>query len=513
MGSSPDVKKRQDLRKIENELKNHQLGLYKNEVLLLPFAELFRLLYENTKPINDVLTSTVCSSDVNVNGLFEYQLILTGFTDETQKVLESLNYKNRKNEVEEGDNISKTLELQRKKFENLLKQLNTPEFRKIDETMAKVQQLSDICRFSYISVIHSFDSSFDGIASSNFGNVSTVRPEVISAYLQDLYYLTANLSLNNSVIRAVLALQQLKIGRELLPSEAEIITSGIKKINSILTKVLTPEVLRNVICLAKHDPYFKPKISNYTTTSIKRFLDYVQGRFDSDEDRIKTEIKDYTISFELRELFGGDELLHLKTYNSETNEKIRKHSPYSLTWITPLQTMKTFLDKYYSEPVQSVLNNIVIEGFFNNPSYKTDFSSAVYACNEIPNRLAAFEKSFERGEKNDEANITGLIEDSRRDSSFLKQLGSLLDNINAQAHSLIQSESKNIFELYKQIGELIIDAKKSKPALISNVKVLMTSTRNRDGSGILEQQHSAWNTFLKIMKNYAIIGDLDDDTN
>ena len=37
----------------------------------------------------------------------------------------------------------------------------------------------------------------------------------------------------------------------------------------------------------------------------------------------------------------------------------------------------------------------------------------------------------------------------------------------------------------------------------------MSSTRNRDGSGILEQQYEQWKTFLKIMKNYAIIGDIE----
>ena len=111
------------------------------------------------------------------------------------------------------------------------------------------------------------------------------------------------------------------------------------------------------------------------------------------------------------------------------------------------------------------------------------------------------------------ANILGLIDDSKRDSSFLKQLGNLVDKINNQAHEIIQAESRNIFTLYKQVGDLIVDAKKSKPTLIQNVKVLLSSTRNRDGSGILEQQHPAWKIFLKIMKNYAIIGELEDDNN
>lgn len=509
--SSPEVRKRIELRKIEAELKNHPHSIYKNECLTSNFAELFRILYECTKPISDILDTTVTSGKSQHDGLFEYQLILTGFTDDTQSKLEKLSYEGRKAEVEESDNVSKVLDAQRRTFEALLKQVNTPEFRKIDETMARVKQLADICRFNYVTIIHAFDPEFDGISSTSLTNPREIKPEVISTYLQDLYYLTANLSLNSSVVRAVIALDQLRKGNKVNASSSELITSNIKKISAILVKIINPNVLKNIICLAKKDPAFKPKIASYTATSVKKFLEYTQGRFNSDEDRIKTEIKDSTISFELKELFGEAPLLQLKSYNSDMNNLIRTCSPYSFAWITPLQTMKTFINMYYSEAVRNVLNNIVIEGFFNDSTYKSNFSTAVYTCEEIALRLEEFEQSFERGNKNDAAQIIGLIDDIKRDSSFLKQLGTFIENINNQAHDIIQTESKNIFILYKQIKELILDAKKSKPALISNVKVLMSSTRNRDGSTALEQQHGAWNTFLKVMKNYAIIGELEDE--
>ena len=49
--------------------------------------------------------------------------------------------------------------------------------------------------------------------------------------------------------------------------------------------------------------------------------------------------------------------------------------------------------------------------------------------------------------------------------------------------------------------------KKKKPAseIISNLKVLMMSSRNRDNTDLLEKQHANWEIFFEIMKNYAII--------
>ena len=85
----------------------------------------------------------------------------------------------------------------------------------------------------------------------------------------------------------------------------------------------------------------------------------------------------------------------------------------------------------------------------------------------------------------------------------------MVDNINNQAHKLVQETTKVLYELYLQIGELILDAKKSKSDMVSNIKVLLTSARNHDGAGMIEQQYENWKLFLKIMKNYAIIGDIE----
>ena len=96
MSSSPEVKKRMEMRKVENELKILPSQIFKNGMLQANFAELFRVLYENCKPINDILSSTVCSEDIQRNGRFEYELILTGFDEASQEKIYGLEYENRK---------------------------------------------------------------------------------------------------------------------------------------------------------------------------------------------------------------------------------------------------------------------------------------------------------------------------------------------------------------------------------------------------------------------------------
>lgn len=512
MSSSPDVKKKLGLRKIENELKSFPYQIYKNEQLQPNFAELFRVLYENTKPIDDILSSTINSENVHRAKLFEAELIVTGFLPETQKKIEELSFESRKKAVIDSDfPINKVIENQKHIMETILKKMNSPGFGKIDSTISKLKQLADICRFNYVNIIRAFDSDFDGITSSNFGNVHPASPESIVQPLMDLYYILGNFSLDNSEASAIIALKQLSSGKEVSENQKQEILSHLRKINSVFGKYLTADIIKKVICLGKKDPSPVLDATSYHFNSLKDFIETFQSKFNSDSERIKGEIKDYTVSFEIKELFGDEPVAELKTYNFETNEVLRKNTPFSFTWITPLQVIKNFMSIFMTEPVMNVLNNVVIEGFFNNSEYKTQFSSIVYAVNEIPQNVQKFENSFDREQANDSAELIGLIRDSKRDPDFLKKVGTMVDTINEQAHKLVQECSKELYDLYIQVGELLTDAKKSKSDMISNIKVLLSSTRNRDGSNAIEQNYENWKLFLKIMKNYTIIGDVEKD--
>jgi len=187
------------------------------------------------------------------------------------------------------------------------------------------------------------------------------------------------------------------------------------------------------------------------------------------------------------------------------NAKLQMNSALAFAWITPLQILKTFLQTYLTEPVKMLINDIVIEGFFNNPTYKTEFSGTVYAALECGEKLQAFEDSFGHGKPNDAAVLDGYILDSHKDAGFYSKMESMVGTANNSAQKLIQDETNSLHRLYTEIGELLTDAKKPTSEIISNLKVLMMSSRNRDNTDMLEQQYPNWEIFFEIMKNYAII--------
>ena len=173
-------------------------------------------------------------------------------------------------------------------------------------------------------------------------------------------------------------------------------------------------------------------------------------------------------------------------------------------WIRPLEIIKSFLTIYLTPSIISLLKDIVIEGFFNNPDYKSQFSSIVYACSDSLDHIKEFEAKFSTKSKYDTAMIEGYIRDSHKNSDFTKQLANLIETINSEAKEIVVSETSALFDLYNTVGDILIDAKKAKNEIIDNLKILLLSSRNRDSSDLLEQQYPSWKIFFEIMKNYAV---------
>ena len=105
----------------------------------------------------------------------------------------------------------------------------------------------------------------------------------------------------------------------------------------------------------------------------------------------------------------------------------------------------------------------------------------------------------------DIAVLEGYIVDSHKDNDFYTKLETMVANVNASAQKLVQEEIHHLQTAYIQINELLADAKKANSEIISNLKLLMMSSRNRDNVDLLERQLPNWTIFFEIMKNYTII--------
>ncbi len=504
--SNPEIKKKQLLRKLENDVKNFQPAIYKSGHILPNVAEAFHLLYIHTEQLQKVLIPFLTDDNPRQKEKIYEELISSGFDGEKKAIFDCIQYDYRKKRLYEAKNISKEIELQRKSFELFLKELQSPTFSAIHKIINNLQYLVDLCNYNFISVIHQFDSDYTPTSENN--QFEPIPITNLETTFLDLYYITANLEITGATARAILAIN--KIFTEEEPSEdlEEDIVMHLKKIATITHKILSPCVLRKLIQISKGDVTYEPEVVTIKENPIEIYSEKVKLQFEADEERIKTEIQDEKLQKEITELFGSRKLFPLKGYNIENNTYLQSSTSKSFMWVTPMEIIKTFFNVYFSTEIESLVNDVVVEGFFNRPEFKSNFSSTFYACSEAPNVLSEFELSFGKGGKNDFGLLQSYIKDSAKDPEFGKTVVTLINSINTQAKDFIQTQVGYFSVLYTNLFILLEDVRKPIPDEISNIKILFGSPRNKDKADFLEKNIDSWKSFLEVMKNYAIIGDI-----
>lgn len=505
-GSSGDSKTKSELKRIETELRLQTPQIYKNGFVLEGVAEAFYILFVETKQITTILSETVCSDDKQNAARYANKLIMTGFSSSIQEMYESLSYENKKEMILNSKNPDSEFEEQDKLFAKFIEALRQPEFIQINTVIGKLEQLYDICRFNYFSTLRTFNPDFSSDRDFSDYVINPLPLNTFEVVFMDLFYITSGFQLTNTVAKAIIALAYLRYGNEAV--NQELILSSLKKISYVLRHILTTDNLQKFIFLCKKDTLIRPQFAEYSSNALSSFIENLQKQYNVEKQRIETEVQDEEVASEIKRLFGGADLEILEGYNAEQDAYLRQNGALPFLWITPVQILKSFINYYLDDKIKTLLNDIVVEGYFNNTAYKSDFSAAVFSALECSERLKNFEDSFARGNDNDIALIRGYVRDGHQDPDFGKKLSQMINQINNQAKQLIQNETTQIANFSKKLEEIIEDSKTVNPTHISNIKILFNSTRNKENANQLESKFSDWKIFLDIMKNYAILGDI-----
>lgn len=506
---SPVVQKRLATKRLKLAASSLTPSLYADDCLLPNFAEAIRQLYINATPLANLFIETIAGNDIPRKMRFESQLVFTGFTPETGQQIDSLSFETRKREVSEsGDPMNIVFDRQRETLDLVVKAMNGASFKRMDKDLNALHHFADLCKMNFVTIMQVFDANMSQNTAGYKPNFAPVGISVLAGAIEDLYYQSATLQITAAVANATIALATLRAGGDLDNNVAAGLLENIKKISYIHSHILSPENLLTLIRLAKEDEKYEPAVVKYSESARQNLVTKLETEFKANQARIKQEIKDERVRGEIEELFSsenGSTLVPVSGYNSALDDKLHANSALSLMYVTPIQILKSFLMQYFAPPIKTLLNGIVIEGFFNNPSYKSSFSANVYAACECHDKFAAFEGMFAHEARYDTAKIEGYINDASHDKVFYQNLETVVVNVNTEAKKILQESVNALHAVYVNIGEILSDMKKSNCELIQNLTVLMVSTRNRDSTEQMDKQYPQWKTFFEVMRNYSII--------
>ncbi len=342
---TPDAKKRQELKKLETQLKNMPFPVYKNGSVLPAFAGMMLILCRCSSVLQPLLSATVRNEDPKTALKYIDFLIFTGFPPETAEIYRSLSLQERKARLSAAPDMVKEKDTQRKQFELVVKSLSSREFKVIDDVLEKLDRLADICDFNYTALLRRFDGSFSSAASYEPHFSAAPLPE-LAAGLMDFYYVAAGFEMTLPVANALTALAE-QFSGHLSAQKYEELMDCSKRISSVIRRNKPCQIVELLLKLEKKDEHFVPESERPKKQFVENYRERIQSLFAADGQRVDVELQDEKLEEGIRGLFGNQPLLTVEGYNAEMNEFLQTNTSNSLVWITPLQIMKTYFTLYF----------------------------------------------------------------------------------------------------------------------------------------------------------------------
>ena len=512
--SSPEHKKKHQIKQLALQLKEAETPLWRQDGYLLPAlpAALYQVS-QFLQPIRVILDATIMNPDRRAAERYRDYLLELALTGEQRQERRSFMLTERA-EALVAQNLppDRVIEEQGKRFAHFLKVIDSPTIRQAGIILQKLDALSDFCLFDFNNLFAYFDPAFKAhvgrdstVDSPSFHQVEVV--EVIPV-LMDLYYLLTKLDLSPGIVDIVAILEAKRTGAELSEEISGRIHRIFQAVIYILQKKLGKDMILAIIRVTKGDPDFLPEQPMMQTDYVALYRERITEFFHSDSRKLLKEQQASEIQNLIDATFGDRPLETIHGYNESTNALLQEFTPFALEWIKPLEVIKTFARHYFEHHFKQILRSVIVEGYFANRTLQSSLSTSYYYCETVGGKLAEFELLFEDNHPCSLKILTGYLTELEKGMDFEKPLRKMVENMNQHAREFVQQAVNNYMEVYSFSLIILEDNKKTVPDYVTNIRTLATSTKNSDSFAWLERESGVFRNFLEIMKKYAIVGTL-----
>ena len=512
--SSPEFKKKHQLKQIASSLKTIDPPLYRADGVILPsFPQTLYQIAQFMVPVRDTLKATIANPDHRAAERYRDFLIELVLTEDQRKQRASFTFAERSAAlVAQKMNPDRVIEEQGKQFAQFLKILDSSQVGQAGLLLERVDTLVDFCQFNF----NNFFSYFDPAFKAHAGHDTTVESpsfhpvevtEIIPVLL-DLYYIMSRLDMSAPVIDVVTILDARKNNTPLTEETKNRVYRLFQAILWLLQKRVSKEVILAIVRVTKEDPEFSPEQPTIKNDYIAQYKNRIPEFFHSDSRKLLKEKQQNEMQTLIDATFGNLQLATISGYNETTNTLLQEFTPLSLDWIQPLEIIRTFTRHFFSPHFKTILRSVIVEGYFNNRSLQSSLSSAYYYCESVEAKIAEFENLFADNQPCSLKILTGYLTELEKGMDFEKPLRKMVENMNGHAKNLIQQAVTQYAEVYNFSTIILEDNKKTVPEYITNIRTLSLSTKNSDSFASLEKEIGVFRNFLEIMKKYAIVGTL-----
>ncbi|HPK62587.1 MAG TPA: DUF5312 family protein [Spirochaetota bacterium] len=337
--------------------------------------------------------------------------------------------------------------------------------------------------------------------SSSAPSYTPVNGADILNDLKDIYFLIASLpqKVDTSNILS-------KLFERTTDSDAKTMTkNAVNSINSIYKMALddlSPDKIMNLCRFISEDIRLKINVEQKQASILDKFRKEIEDRFSKTKDIVLEKYSEQTLLQDIKALFKGQDLLKIKGYSEEISNSLDANNYVSIAGIQAFRITKTFIMVNYETNIKETVNTLILEGFFTEKEYQTQFSNIFFAINELKESFLEQEEIIANSGSYSLRNLQMFL--TKATSSNDAKVIKTIENINERIRGVNKKVGELFYNFGNKIFEILQDYKSQKPLRITNIKTLK-GMQNKEFIGRLVNSYNDIAKYIKIIKTYVVI--------
>jgi hypothetical protein len=499
-----EAEKRRALRPLLDRLRQVQPRPYRRSSghLLPAFGYSLLQLAYLLAPMADLFNRTLYGEDARMAERYRQQLAVFRLPEAKAGRLADFAFEAMRARALASDGPMKELDLIGEEFEQLLSAFAGPEFEDFDKDYAATDRLASLCRHDLSNFFDLFDPGFNPAQKTRKPSFQPVPGKKALQELLDLYFVLAGVAFSEGV-ESNLNILLARLERDRAAGGKERVRTILSRLDKLLGRELSPELLLTLIRVIQEDPAANPRVLSEEVPCLMAVKEELQAAFQKDRERVQREINEKSIGGDLETLLSGAEPLEVPGYNEAIGRELSFRGFDTFLRVKPLSILKSFLLAHFERGLKDRLKRLLVEGTFANRIFENMFSNAFYGCEGLLPRMRLLEDALQSGPLAAEK-LARFLQLHDQGKPVAPLISKTVEALEQDVRRLVDEGASSFYNLSVIMGETLQDARQQAPALISNVKAI-GGRANKEFLAGLASGLTSLQLFIKIMRNFTEI--------
>lgn len=502
-GDTFTIEKLKELKRLYKTFRHSKYKfITKDKKITNLFLQKIFNLFTSVISYKSILDSTIFNKDEKRAQLYINSFIEAHFPEEIRLKREKFTKEVMLERIMESEFPNQTIKEIENEFIEYKKFINKDNLPKIESRYYLLLKLYLLSTFNFDLFFSKFQKDYIAPSQPTY---SPIDGDEILNDLKDLYFLIGSIPQKLDLTSSLSILYAIK--KEDFKPQAKPIQHSLNSLFKMINDELSPQILITLCRFIAEDAKLRINIEQKYISILDKYRKEIDERFSKNKRFVLEKYSEKSLLQDVNSLFKGKHLLKFEGYTDELAKTIQDNNFEGVSGIQAIKITKTFILEIYEPVIKDIINNLILEAFFEEKDYQRDFSNTFFSANELKDFILGFEESLASSGKNTFSNLVSFLKNFNS-SNVINQnkVINLIDIINQKIKHANEKCAEVLFKLAAFLYKIIQDYKLEKPVYVINIRNIKGKL-NKEFINSLATSYNDIAKYIKIIKNFIV--DLD----